>query len=99
MQDLGELRIEASLLAERVDNSLKIIGDQYLAGVYSAAATRFYLREREVIIERKLEILTSLYQLLVDRIRTAQNQMLELAIILLILIEILMPLFNRLLAR
>lgn len=99
VQDLGELRIEASLLAERVDNSLKIIGDQYLAGVYSAAANRFYLREREIIIERKLNILTSLYQLLIDRIRTAQSQMLELAIILLILIEILMPLFNRLLAK
>lgn len=41
VQALGELRIEASLLAERVDNSLKILGDEYLAGVYSAAATRF----------------------------------------------------------
>ncbi|HEX5885234.1 MAG TPA: hypothetical protein VFY67_11905 [Pyrinomonadaceae bacterium] len=60
VQDLGELRIEASLLAECVDNSLKIIGDQYLAGVYSAAANRFYLREREIIIERKLDIFTSL---------------------------------------
>ncbi len=37
IQELAELRIEASLLDERVDNALKLIGDLYLAKLHTAA--------------------------------------------------------------
>lgn len=86
--ELAELRIEASLLEERVDNSLKLIGDLYLARVYSAASEQFYLHTWDVSISRKLDIIANLYQLLTDRVNTSQGQTLELIIILLILIEI-----------
>jgi hypothetical protein len=95
IQALAELRLESLLLAERVDNALKLIGDLYLARVHAAAAQRLYLQDWESAISRKLDIIASLYQLLTDRVRTAQSQTLELVIIALILAEILMAVFSR----
>jgi hypothetical protein len=90
INELAALRIEASLLSERVDNALKLIGDQYLARIHNAATERFYLHEWDLAISRKLDIIGNLYQLLTDRVNTVQAQTLELIIIILILIEILL---------
>jgi hypothetical protein len=95
IQALAELRLESLLLAERVDNALKLIGDLYLARVHAAAAQRLYLQDWESAISRKLDIIASLYQLLTDRVRTGQSQTLELVIIALILAEILLAVFSR----
>jgi len=94
IQDLAELRLEASLLAERVENALKLVGDQYLARLHSAATQRFYLREWERIISRKLEIISDFYQLLNDRLHTAQSQALEVIIVVLILVELVLAFWH-----
>ncbi len=94
IQDLAELRLEASLLAERVENALKLVGDQYLARLHSAATQRFYLHEWERIISRKLEIISDFYQLLNDRLHTAQSQALELIIVILILVELVLAFWH-----
>lgn len=90
IKDLAELRVEYSLLAERVENALKLVGDLYLARLHSAAAHRFYLHEWERAITRKLEIVSDFYQFLNDRLHTAQSQALELVIVVMILIELIM---------
>lgn len=95
IQELAELRLESLVLAEKVDNALKLIGDLYLARVHAIAARRLYLQDWESSISRKLDIIASLYQLLTDRVRTTQSQTLELIIIALILAEILMAVFFR----
>jgi hypothetical protein len=88
IRDLVELRMESAILAERVENALKLVGDQYLARVHAAAARRFHLQEWERIISRKLDVLDQFYRLLTDRLRTVQNQTLELAIIVVGLISL-----------
>jgi hypothetical protein len=90
--ELAEWRLHASLMTDRIDNALKIIGDLYLYKIYTVASERFNLPEWETSISRKVDIITSLYQLLTDRVSTMQGQALELVIIVLILIEILMGL-------
>jgi len=95
VQELAALRLESLVLAEKVDNTLKLIGDLYLARVHAIAARRLYLQDWESSISRKLDIIASLYQLLTDRVRTTQSQTLELIIIALILAEILMAIFFR----
>jgi len=94
IQELAELRIESLVLAKRVESALKLIGDLYLARVHNAATARFYLPDWEAATSRKLDIVANFYQLLTDRVRTAQSQTLELIIIALILAEILMALFR-----
>jgi len=88
IQDLAELRVESVLVNERVENALKLVGDLYLARLHSAAAGRFYLHEWDRIISRKLEIISDFYQVLNDRVHTAQSQALELIIVILILVEL-----------
>jgi hypothetical protein len=94
IQDLAELRLESSLLGERVDNALKLVGDLYLARLHSAATERFYLHEWDRIISRKLEIISDFYQLLNDRLHTAQSQALELIIVVLILVELVLAFWH-----
>lgn len=93
IHELAELRIESLILAKRVENALKLIGDQYLARIHNAATVRFYLADWEAVTSRKLDIIANFYELLTDRVRTAQSQTLELVIILLILAEILLASF------
>lgn len=94
VRDLTELRVESALLAERVGNSLKLIGDLYLARVYAIAAERFHLHEWEKIVAQKLDMIDQFYQLVTDRVRTAQSQTLELAVIILILVELFLAIFK-----
>ncbi|PYV44409.1 MAG: hypothetical protein DMG06_06555 [Acidobacteria bacterium] len=94
IQELAELRIESLVLAKRVENALKLIGDLYLARIHNAATARFYLPDWETAISRKLDIIAYFYQLLSDRVRTAQSHTLELIVIVLILAEIVMAIFR-----
>lgn len=95
LNELAELRIESAVLAERVDNALKLIGDLYLARVYSAVSEQFHMPAWDASISRKLDIIGDMYQLLTDRVNSHQAQMLEIIIIVLILIEILLSLLHR----
>lgn len=93
VQELAELRVDSSLLFERIENSLKLVGDLYLARVHQIAAHRLHLREWESTIARKVEIVGGFYQVMTDRVRATQSQILEIAIILLILIELIRSLY------
>jgi len=94
IEELTELRLEYTLLAERVGNSLKLVGDLYLSRLHTVGARRVHLPEWERIIRHKLQIMDELYDRLNDRVRTAQSQALELTIIALIVVEVLLALFK-----
>ena len=86
---VGELKVEASALFERTGNVLKLVGDQYLARLYRLLATRFHLREWERSIQRKLEVIEGVYQVLSDQGEAFRAEFLEVIVVVLILIEIL----------
>jgi hypothetical protein len=91
---LGELKVEANGLFERTGNVLKLIGDQYLARVYSLLGTRFHLREWERSIRGKLEVIEGVYQVLSDQTTTFRMEVMETVVIGLILLEILLAVFR-----
>jgi hypothetical protein len=90
---VGELRVEARTLFERAVNVLKMVGDQYLARLYRLVATRFHARDWERSIERKLEVIEGVYQVLADQGAAFRAEMLEIIVVILILIEILIAIF------
>jgi uncharacterized Rmd1/YagE family protein len=53
------------------------------------------LQEWETTISRKMEIISDFYDLMNDRLRTVQSQTLEIIIVVLILVELILPLFGR----
>jgi hypothetical protein len=91
---LGELKVEANGLFERTGNVLKLVGDQYLARVYRLLATRFHLRGWERSIERKLEVVEGIYQVISHQSAAFRTEFLEVVVILLITIEVVLALWK-----
>jgi hypothetical protein len=91
---LGELKVEATGLFERTGNVLKLVGDQYLARIYQILDTRFHLNDWEHSIQRKLDVLEGIYQVLSDQAATFRAEFLEWTVIVLITLEIALALLR-----
>lgn len=94
LRKVARLQVDSAILYEAVENALKLLGDQYLARVYSLASTKFHLAEWNSSILRKLDTLDSIYQKLSDAASQRRSENLELTVIFLILFEILMSLYK-----
>ncbi|MBI5865753.1 MAG: hypothetical protein HZB38_14840 [Planctomycetes bacterium] len=91
MRRIAALQMDATLLFEDVNNTLKLLGDQYLARVYRSAAQRLHLPDWDASILRKLDTLDSIYQKLTDQQMQTRMELLEWIIILLIAVSIGLP--------
>jgi hypothetical protein len=85
---IAQLQVDSALLFERVTNTLKLLGDQYLARVSRLAAQRFHLEAWDASILRKLQTLESIYGKMSDRAGVRRMEMLEWIIIVLIAVSI-----------
>jgi hypothetical protein len=85
---IAQLQVDGALLFERVTNTLKLLGDQYLARVYRLVSQRFHLEAWDASILRKLETLESIYGKMSDRAGIRRMELLEWIIIVLITISI-----------
>jgi len=93
LHKVAQWQVDSAILFEGVNNALKLIGDQYLARLYRAAAERFHLAEWDATIIRKLETLNSIYEKISDQIASRRMEMLEWIIIVLIAVSIALPFF------
>lgn len=73
---------------ERAENALKVTDDVYLARVYGAALELFRAAAWRRGVERKLEIVRATYAMLNGEAQVARAELLELAVLLLIVMEI-----------
>jgi hypothetical protein len=95
LRDLQRLVADATELMERVENSLKVTDDVYLARVYQAALDVFRDRAWRAGIERKLGIIRETYGMLNAEAQSARMEALELIIVALIAVELVAPLLRR----
>jgi len=94
LRRVAHFRIDGAILFEQVNNALKLIGDQYLARVYRAAAGRYRLAEWNAGIVRKLETIEDIYEKVHDHATEVRMEVLEWIIILLIALELCLPLLR-----
>ena len=87
---LQTLVADSTELIERVENSLKVTDDVYLARIYSAVLEIFRGREWRSGIDRKLSIIRKTYSMLNDESQAARSEALEIAVVLLIVAELLL---------
>ncbi|KJS14489.1 MAG: hypothetical protein VR69_17315 [Peptococcaceae bacterium BRH_c4b] len=92
MNRLMELVVDVSEITERIHNSLRVTEDIFYARVYGAALNIFRTRAWADSIERKISIIQQSYTMLSNEIVTQQSTMMELAIVLLIMLEIVLGL-------
>lgn len=85
---LYTLVAEVTELTEKAENVLKVTEDVFLARVYLAALGIFRLPTVSSSVQRKLGIVRDTYTALFDEASSARGEVLELAIIILIVIEI-----------
>lgn len=91
-EDASREYIEFSEFLGRVENSLKTVGDSYLATVFRTANREFRFGDWRQSIARKMESLAQISELLQGEINARRSHLLEAIIILLIAIEI-VPVF------
>ena len=90
IEELAAIRLDVTTVFERIHNALKLSGDLYLAKVYQRAAERMGLPAWEQSVAQKIDVLQQMYNVLVQRVTTSRAELLELAIILLIVLEVLL---------
>lgn len=92
LRKLSSMQLEAAFLFERLGNTLKVSGDQFLARVLRQAGVRFRLQEWNDAAQRKLAALDNVYDKLHDDAATLRAEVLEILIVLLIVFEIVLSL-------
>lgn len=83
---------EVTELREKVDNALQVTEDVYLARIYTAAHEVFRVGLVNAAVDRKLAIIRDTYTALYDEASAARSALMETAIIVLIVIEVVLAL-------
>jgi hypothetical protein len=91
---LYTLVAEVTELTEKVDNALQVTEDVYLARIYASALALFRVPLLGAAVDRKLAIIRDTYTALYDEASSSRAELLELAIIALIIIEIVLALMS-----
>jgi hypothetical protein len=87
-RSLAELRLDTAALRERMVNAMKLVGDLYLTKVYARTAERLHLGEWQRGLDGKLEVVQKISDVFATRAATTRAELLELAIIVLIALDI-----------
>jgi len=85
---LQTLVADSTEIVERTQNALKVTDDIFLARVYAAALEVFRERAWRTGIDHKLDIIRQTYGMLNAESMAARNELLEIAVVVLILVEI-----------
>lgn len=94
LSDLQTRVADVTETVERVENALKVTNDVYLARIYAAALELFREQAWRRGIERKLAILRETYSMLNAEAQAARAELLEIAIVVLIVAELALALLR-----
>src|ERR1700677_4716099 len=90
MRELREIRVDLARFSDELSNITKFFGDWHLARLYENIAARFHLGDWHRTIDKKLDALDDLYQLL-SQDRTNQWMLtLEVTIVLLFVVDLIL---------
>ncbi|MCI0745385.1 MAG: hypothetical protein L0Y58_08280 [Verrucomicrobia subdivision 3 bacterium] len=90
LHELREIRIDLARLSDELSNITKFFGDWHLARIYENIAARFHLADWHRTIDEKLKTLDGLYQLLKSDQMNRMMLMLEAAIVLLFIVDLIL---------
>ena len=88
MRELRELRIDLARFSDELQNITKFFGDWHVARIYEAMSARFHLSDWHRTIEEKVKTLDDLYQIVKSDQQNRWMLMLEIAIVVLFIIDL-----------
>jgi uncharacterized Rmd1/YagE family protein len=84
---LAKLRVDISVITERLENSIKMAGDPFYEHLYSMLIERLSLKTWKESINQKMTIIKDLYTVHQDNLTTGRAEALTIVVILLIAFE------------
>jgi hypothetical protein len=87
-RELHALFIDVNELTDRLENSLKLVGDLYAARLLTLIGTRLGLDRWKLNVQDKLNTLNDIYRFAVETTRVSQGNILELIIVLILIFEL-----------
>ena len=91
---LARLRVDISVITERLKNSIKMTGDAYYSKLYSMIVDKFSLQEWRRSIDKKLDIIGDLHRVHHQNLESVREEVLTLVIIILIALEVVVMFFG-----
>jgi hypothetical protein len=87
-RQVHSLFIDVNDLTDRTENTLKFIGDIYAARLFGLVADRLGLERWKANVQEKLKTLDDVYRFAVEQSSISRGQFLELAIVLILVLEL-----------
>jgi hypothetical protein len=94
LRELREIRIDLARFSDELSNITKFFGDWHLARIYENISARFHLADWHRTIDKKLQTLDDLYQLLNHDQTNRWMLILEVTIVLLFVIDLVILFFG-----
>jgi hypothetical protein len=94
LRELREIRIDLARFSDELSNITKFFGDWHLARIYENISARFHLADWHRTIDKKLQTLDDLYQLLNHDRTNRWMLILEVTIVLLFVVDVIILLFG-----
>ena len=87
---VNTIRLDVMELTEHVDNAIKFVSDAFYARVYRMAANRTGVEEYRALVDEKLRTVGELYEFMVDQFDEMRAFVLEFAITVLALLDVIL---------
>ena len=94
ISELSRLKVEISVITERLGNSIKTVGEAYYSEIYELLVEKLDINPLRNSVEKKLNILQEVQSLYQDKINTIREDTFSLLITLLIFIELLVAIYK-----
>ncbi len=86
--DLNRIKVDISVITERLESSIKIVGEAYFSEVYDHIITQLDLRSWQKSINKKLNIIKDIRYVFQNKVDANREDLLSVLIIILIMIEL-----------
>lgn len=94
IEDLGRLRVDISVITERLENSIKLAGETYYTELYGLLIKKLDLKKWKESLNNKLSIVKDIRTIYQNKIDSLREDILSVSVILLILVEVILGLLN-----
>ncbi|MBI2353027.1 hypothetical protein HYV11_02165 [Candidatus Dependentiae bacterium] len=92
--DLNRIKVDISVITERLESSIKIVGEAYFSEVYDHIITQLDLRSWQKSINKKLNIIKDIRYVYQNKVDANREDLLSVLIIILIMIEVFFAVTN-----
>lgn len=92
--DLGKLKVDISVITERLENSIKLSGETYYFELFTLLTEKLDLTKWKESINRKLDIIIDIRTVYENKVEAIREDLLSVLIILLIFIEMIVGILH-----